>query len=102
MGKNYGINDAIKVLLFDVINDPAIHSLLDLRKGSKASRLKSLKQKKHAVTGEGSSADHTKYYDTSDKESDATRYSSCLDTLEESANGTDDAGDFDMDLFMII
>ncbi|GJY26603.1 hypothetical protein Tco_0401329 [Tanacetum coccineum] len=83
MRKNYGINDAIKVTLFDVINDPAVQSLLDLRKGSKASRLKSLKQKKYAVTGEGSSAAHTKYYDTSDRESDATRYSSCSDTSEE-------------------
>ncbi|GKD48961.1 hypothetical protein Tco_1277937 [Tanacetum coccineum] len=68
-------------------------------KGSKASRLESLKQKKQAVAGEGSSAAHTKYYDTSDTESDATHYSSCSDTSEESANETDDADDYDMDLY---
>ncbi|GKE92326.1 hypothetical protein Tco_1573421, partial [Tanacetum coccineum] len=81
-----------------VVKDPAVQSLLDLRKGSKASRLESLRKKKQAVAGEGSSAAHTKYYDTSDTESDATHYSSCSDTSEESANGTDDANDSDMDL----
>ncbi|GJX23763.1 hypothetical protein Tco_0228208 [Tanacetum coccineum] len=56
------------------VEDPAVQSLLDLRKGSKASRLESLKKKKQAITGEGSN------------------------TSEESANGTDDADDSDMDL----
>ncbi|GJV06753.1 hypothetical protein Tco_1344409 [Tanacetum coccineum] len=41
-----------KVLQFE---DLAVQSLLDLRKGSKASRLKSLRQKKQPVAGEGSS-----------------------------------------------
>ncbi|GJT57729.1 hypothetical protein Tco_0992783 [Tanacetum coccineum] len=54
------------------VEDPAVQSLLELQKGSKASRLESLKQKKQAVAGEGS---------------------------KESANGTDDADDSDMDLF---
>ncbi|GKF53717.1 hypothetical protein Tco_0160627, partial [Tanacetum coccineum] len=81
-----------------VVEDPAVQSLLDLRKGSKASRLESLRQKKQAVAEEGSSAAHNKYYDTSDTESDATHYSSCSDTSEESANETDDADDSDMDL----
>ncbi|GJY87045.1 hypothetical protein Tco_0501673, partial [Tanacetum coccineum] len=70
-----------------------------LQKGSKASILESLKQKKQVVVGEGLSATHTKYYDTLDTESDATRYSSCSDTSEESANETDDADDYDMDLY---
>ncbi|GKD52872.1 hypothetical protein Tco_1286259 [Tanacetum coccineum] len=54
-----------------VVEDP---SLLDLRKGSKASRLESLKQAKQAVGGEGSNTDEAK-----DDE-------------------TDDSDDFDMDL----
>nr|GEZ15988.1 hypothetical protein [Tanacetum cinerariifolium] len=82
-----------------VIKDPAVQSLLDLQKGSKASRLEILKQKKKAAAGEGSSVAHTKYYDTSHTKSDATHYSLCSDTPEESANETDDADDSDMDLF---
>ncbi|GKE46438.1 hypothetical protein Tco_1477696, partial [Tanacetum coccineum] len=46
-----------------VVEDPDVQSLLDLRKGSKASRLKSLKQVKQAVGGEGSSVAHKKYYE---------------------------------------
>ncbi|GJT16218.1 hypothetical protein Tco_0874924 [Tanacetum coccineum] len=64
-------------------------------KGSKASRLKSLRKKKQPVAGEGSSAAHNKYYDTN---SDATLYSSSLDKTEEGANETDDADESDMDL----
>nr|GEU63990.1 hypothetical protein [Tanacetum cinerariifolium] len=65
------------------IKDLAVQSLLDLRKGSKASRLESLRQKKQPVTGEGSSAAHKKYYDSSDNDSEATLYSLSLDTIEE-------------------
>ncbi|GKB10585.1 hypothetical protein Tco_0844508 [Tanacetum coccineum] len=36
-----------------VVDDPAVQSLLDLQKGSKANRLESLKQKKQAVAGKG-------------------------------------------------
>nr|GEX01324.1 hypothetical protein [Tanacetum cinerariifolium] len=43
------------------VDDPALHSLLDLRKGSKASRLESFRQKKQPVVGEGSNAAHKKY-----------------------------------------
>ncbi|GJT17905.1 hypothetical protein Tco_0876611 [Tanacetum coccineum] len=57
-----------------------------------SNRLEILRQKKQAVAGEGSSAAHTTFYDTSDTESDATQYSSSSDTTEESANETDDAG----------
>nr|GEY01846.1 hypothetical protein [Tanacetum cinerariifolium] len=39
---------------WSTVDDPAVQSLLDLRKGSKASRLESLKQKKQSVTREGS------------------------------------------------
>ncbi|GJY79615.1 hypothetical protein Tco_0485416, partial [Tanacetum coccineum] len=56
------------------VDDLAVQSLLDLRKGSKASRLESLKQKKQTVAREGSN------------------------TSEESDNETDDADDSDMDL----
>ncbi|GJU14293.1 hypothetical protein Tco_1142259 [Tanacetum coccineum] len=80
------------------VDDPAVQSLLDLQKGSKVSRLESLKQKKQAVVGEGSSATHNKYYDSSDNDSDATLYSLSLDKTGECANETDDADESDMDL----
>ncbi|GJX09951.1 hypothetical protein Tco_0199810 [Tanacetum coccineum] len=67
--------------------------------GSKASTLKSLKQKKQAVTGEGSSAAHNKYYASSYANSDATLYSSSSDESKESANKIHDADKPDMDLF---
>ncbi|GJT52377.1 hypothetical protein Tco_0978534 [Tanacetum coccineum] len=73
------------------VEDPAVQSLLDLRKGSRASRLESLRQKKQPVAGEGSSAAHNIYYSSSDIASDATLYSLSSDKLEESANETDDA-----------
>ncbi|GJV29003.1 hypothetical protein Tco_1385451 [Tanacetum coccineum] len=66
--------------------------------GSKSSKLESLKQKKQAVIGEGSSAAHNKYYDSSDNNSEATLYSSSSDKTEEGANETDDADECDMDL----
>ncbi|GJZ60868.1 hypothetical protein Tco_0616684 [Tanacetum coccineum] len=80
------------------VEDLAVQSLLDLQKGSKASRLESLRQKKQAVSGKGLSVAHTTFYDTSDTKSNATRYSLCSDTSEESANEIDDADDSDMDL----
>nr|GEV18053.1 hypothetical protein [Tanacetum cinerariifolium] len=78
-----------------VVEDPAVQSLLDLQKGSKVSRLKSLRQKKQPVAGEGSSAAQNKYYSSMDIDNDATLYSSSLD---ESANEIDDADESDMDL----
>ncbi|GJY98928.1 hypothetical protein Tco_0516358 [Tanacetum coccineum] len=81
-----------------VVDDPAVQFLLDLRKGSKASRLESLKQKKQAVAREGSSVAHNKYYDSSDIDSDATLYTLSSKKPEESANETDDADESDMDL----
>ncbi|GJU34415.1 hypothetical protein Tco_1182769 [Tanacetum coccineum] len=78
-----------------VVEDPTVQSLLDLRKGSKASIIESLRHKKQAVTGEGSSNAHNKHYADSDTNSDAILYSSCS---EESENETDDADDSDMDL----
>ncbi|GJS96398.1 hypothetical protein Tco_0803366 [Tanacetum coccineum] len=79
------------------VEDPVVKSLLDLRKGSKANRLESLKQKKQLVAREGSSAAYNKYYSSSDTNSDATLYSSSSDKSEESANETDDADKSDMD-----
>ncbi|GJZ34039.1 hypothetical protein Tco_0579475 [Tanacetum coccineum] len=81
------------------VEDPAVQSLLDLRKGSKASRLESLRQKKQPVVGEGSSVAHNKYYSSLDTDSDATLYSSSSDKPEGSANETDDADESDIDLF---
>ncbi|GJZ40669.1 hypothetical protein Tco_0587555 [Tanacetum coccineum] len=81
-----------------IIDDPAVQSLLNLQKGSKASRLESLKQKKQAVAGEGSSAAHKKYYDASDNDSKATLYSLSSDKIEEGANETNEADDSNMDL----
>ncbi|GJX40370.1 hypothetical protein Tco_0255360 [Tanacetum coccineum] len=81
-----------------VVKDPTVQSLLDLQKGSKASTLKSLKQKKQTVAGKGSSNAHIKHYVDSNTHSDAIFYSSCPDTSEESANETDDADDSDMEL----
>ncbi|GJX69079.1 hypothetical protein Tco_0304806 [Tanacetum coccineum] len=75
------------------VEDPSVQSFLDLQKGSKASRLKSLRQKKQPIAGEGSSVAHKKFYDSPD--SDATLYSS---SSEESANKTYGADEFYMDL----
>ncbi|GJU26495.1 hypothetical protein Tco_1165116 [Tanacetum coccineum] len=77
------------------VEDPTVQSLLDLRKGSKASRLERLRQKKQPVAGEGSSVAHNKCYSSSDIVSDATLYSS---SSKESTNETDDADESDMDL----
>nr|GEV04942.1 hypothetical protein [Tanacetum cinerariifolium] len=68
------------------------------QKGLKASRLESLRQKKQAVIGEGSSVAQNKYYSSSDTDNDATLYSSSSDKPEGSANETDDADESDMDL----
>ncbi|GJR64561.1 hypothetical protein Tco_0010626 [Tanacetum coccineum] len=73
------------------VEDLIVQSLLDLRKGSKASRLESLKQRKQGVTGEGSSVAHSKQYDDSETNSDAILYSLRLDEI-------DDADESDMDL----
>ncbi|GJZ59794.1 hypothetical protein Tco_0615610 [Tanacetum coccineum] len=54
------------------VEDLAVQSLLDLQKGSKASRLESLRQKKQLVVGEGLSAAQNKYYSSSDTDIDAT------------------------------
>ncbi|GJX64551.1 hypothetical protein Tco_0298894 [Tanacetum coccineum] len=80
------------------VDDPAIQSLSYLRKGSKPSKLKSLKQKKQTVIGEGSSAAHNKYYDSSDNDSDVILYSLSIEKRKESANEIDDADKSDMDL----
>ncbi|GJU96361.1 hypothetical protein Tco_1321117 [Tanacetum coccineum] len=80
------------------VEDPAVQSLLDLRKGSKASRLESLRQKKQPVAGEGSSAAHSKYYSLLDTDSDETLYSYSLYKPEGIANETDDADESDIDL----
>nr|GEU97432.1 hypothetical protein [Tanacetum cinerariifolium] len=81
-----------------VVKDPVVQSLLNLQKGSKASRLKILRQKNQPVAGEGSSAAKNKYYSSSDTDSDATLYSSSLDKPEGSANKLDDGDESDMDL----
>ncbi|GJX32594.1 putative reverse transcriptase domain-containing protein, partial [Tanacetum coccineum] len=69
------------------------------KKGSKSSRLESLKQKKQVVTEEGSSVAHNRYYASSYTDSDATLYSSSSDESKESANKIHDADKPDMDLF---
>nr|GEV20822.1 putative reverse transcriptase domain-containing protein [Tanacetum cinerariifolium] len=46
-----------------VIEDLAVQSLLDLRRGSKESRLESLRHEKQPVGGEGSSVAHKKYFE---------------------------------------
>ncbi|GKD93711.1 hypothetical protein Tco_1373548, partial [Tanacetum coccineum] len=63
------------------VEDMAVQSLLDLQKGSKASRLESIRQKKQPDAKEGSSAAHNKYYSSSDTTSDATLYSSSSEEL---------------------
>ncbi|GKF46549.1 hypothetical protein Tco_0136351, partial [Tanacetum coccineum] len=50
------------------------------------------------LKGEGSSAAHNKYHDSSDNDSEATLHSSSSDTTEESENEIDDADESDMDL----
>ncbi|GKA80724.1 hypothetical protein Tco_0787416 [Tanacetum coccineum] len=81
--------------------DLVVQSLLDLRKGSKESKLESMRKERQAVGGEGSSSVHDKYYEFEDilaTDSDATRDSSCSDTDEEKDDETNDSEDFDMDL----
>ncbi|GJX84095.1 hypothetical protein Tco_0333576 [Tanacetum coccineum] len=80
------------------VEDSPIQSLLDLQKGSKASRLKSLRQKKQLVKREESSASQNKYYSSLDTDSDATLYSSSSDKPKGSTNETDDPDESDMDL----
>ncbi|GKE77623.1 hypothetical protein Tco_1543743, partial [Tanacetum coccineum] len=80
------------------VEDPAVQSLLDLQKRSKASKLESLRQKKQAVIGEGSSSAQNKYYSSSYTNSDATLYSSSSDKPERSANETNDVDESNMDL----
>ncbi|GJZ29748.1 hypothetical protein Tco_0574395 [Tanacetum coccineum] len=87
-----------KKLKGPAVEDPAVQSLLDLRKGSKASRLESLRKKKQPVAREGLSVAHNKYYSSSDTASDATLYSSSSDESEGSANKTNDADESNMDL----
>ncbi|GJU99776.1 hypothetical protein Tco_1329047 [Tanacetum coccineum] len=84
-----------------VINDPTVQSLLVLRRGSKESRLDSMRQEKQPVRGEGSSAAHDKYYEFEDisvTDSDATQDSSRSDNDVEKEDETDDSDDYDMDL----
>ncbi|GKF74330.1 hypothetical protein Tco_0220662, partial [Tanacetum coccineum] len=83
------------------VEDLAVHSMLDLRKGSKASRIESMKQMKQVVAREGSSATYNKYREfenISSTYSDATQDSYCSNTNEERDDGTDDFDDSDMDL----
>ncbi|GJZ41265.1 hypothetical protein Tco_0588151 [Tanacetum coccineum] len=80
------------------VKDPAIQPLLDLREGSKASRLESLKQKKQAVAGEGSNVAHNKYYDSSDTDSDTALNSSSSNKTKESVNEINDANESNIDL----
>ncbi|GKE39010.1 hypothetical protein Tco_1462415 [Tanacetum coccineum] len=83
-----------KKLKGPAIEGPSVQSLLDLRRGSKESRLESQRQEKQAVRGEGSSAIHDKYYEfeyISATDSDATRDSSCSDTNEAKYDETDDS-----------
>ncbi|GKC39299.1 hypothetical protein Tco_1051683 [Tanacetum coccineum] len=80
------------------VEDPTVQSLLVLQKGSKAKRLKSLRQKKQPFAGEGSSVAQNKYYTSSYTDSNATLYSSSSNKPEGSANETDDADESDMDL----
>ncbi|GJU48080.1 hypothetical protein Tco_1217635 [Tanacetum coccineum] len=84
-----------------VVKDPDAQLLLNLRKGSKASRLESLKQANQAVAGKGSSAAHNKYHEfenISATDTKATQDSSCSDTDEGKDVETDDSDDYYMDL----
>ncbi|GKE42440.1 hypothetical protein Tco_1469724, partial [Tanacetum coccineum] len=71
-------------------------------KGSKASRLESLRQKKQPVARDGSSAAPNKYYSSSDTVCDATLYSSSSEESKESENKTNDADKSNMVYLMII
>ncbi|GJW80726.1 hypothetical protein Tco_0144701 [Tanacetum coccineum] len=70
--------------------------------GSKASGLESLKQKKQPVIEEELSVVHNKYYDSSYTDSDAILYSSSSNKPEESANETNDADEYDMEMMMLL
>nr|GEY16017.1 hypothetical protein [Tanacetum cinerariifolium] len=53
-----------------IVDDPTVQSLLDLRKGSKSSRLESLRQKKQPVLGEGSKESANETYDADESNMD--------------------------------
>ncbi|GKF00684.1 hypothetical protein Tco_0027607, partial [Tanacetum coccineum] len=88
----------------NIIEEPVAVELaksINLRKGSKASRLESLKHAKQVVRGEGSSVAYKIYYEFENilaADSDATQDSSSSDTDEERDDETNDFDDFDMDL----
>nr|GEU30460.1 hypothetical protein [Tanacetum cinerariifolium] len=67
-----------------VVEDPAVQSLLDIQKGSKASRVESLEQSKQAVGREGLNSDEAKDDETSDYDN------SDVDLSEEELKGDDD------------
>ncbi|GKF22852.1 hypothetical protein Tco_0075174, partial [Tanacetum coccineum] len=75
------------------VEDPTIQSLL--------SRLKSMKQMKQEVAGEGSSATHNKYHEFEDilaTDTEATQDSYRSDADEERNGETNDSDDSNMDL----
>nr|GEZ02852.1 hypothetical protein [Tanacetum cinerariifolium]GEZ06308.1 hypothetical protein [Tanacetum cinerariifolium] len=95
------VQEPVAKLKGPVVEDPSVRSLLDLRKGSKTSRLETWKHAKQEIGCEGSSATHKKYYEfkyISTNDNKATRDSSCLDIDEEKYEGTNDSDDSDMDL----
>ncbi|GKF21818.1 hypothetical protein Tco_0070456 [Tanacetum coccineum] len=85
----------------DIMTQLLIDQQIDKDVEDMYAELESIKQMKQAVTGEGSSAAHAKYYEfenTSATDSDATRGSSCSDTNEEKDDETSDFDDSDMEL----
>ncbi|GJU55753.1 hypothetical chloroplast RF21, chloroplastic [Tanacetum coccineum] len=78
--KTRSLTIAEETLVGPAVDDPAVQSLLDLQKGSKARKLESLKQKKHADAGEGSIKNETDDADESD-----------MDLSDDNPDGDDDA-----------
>ncbi|GKB69257.1 hypothetical protein Tco_0930669, partial [Tanacetum coccineum] len=79
------------------IEDPAVQSLLDLQKGSKESRLESIRQEIQPSKGEGSNAAKDgEFEDFSGTDSDATQNSSWSNTDKD--DDIDDAENSDMDI----
>nr|GEV70490.1 hypothetical protein [Tanacetum cinerariifolium] len=68
---------------------PAVQSLLDLRKGSKANRLESLRQKKQLVTGEGSNTSEESAKESNDADD------SNIDLTDDEPKGDDDTATYE-------
>nr|GEV09708.1 hypothetical protein [Tanacetum cinerariifolium] len=85
------------------IKDPTVHSLLDLQKGSKESRLESMRQEMQVGKREWSSTVKDREFEYfSDIDIDAIASSSWSSDGDDTDNVKDDANNSNMDIFMMM